>query len=297
MLLSLAPQFLINGILAGMVYATYTTGYSLVLTTSRFMHVCHGGILSVSGLMTWYLYTSMGIPLLGAILISIAAGIIVGVFIEIAVYRRLRKMGLPFLLTMIVSLGCMTILQSGLCMIFGGSMKYFSASFALPSIFIGPYALPGWQMVCFIITILLLCLLLLLLNKTRIGSEIQAVAANMEMAKLIGIDLDRVHIVTMVLASFLAAWVGVVEVMTHGINCYGGTPFMLVGIVVRALGGSRSTRGMMIAGIIYGVVENMALLFVPSRWASSLAFCIFVIAVLIRSNPTRNALESLGGGL
>ena len=54
---------------------------------------------------------------------------------------------------------------------------------------------------------------------------------------------------------------------------------------------------MIYAGLIYGVVENLALLLVPSRWASPLAFAIFVVAVLIRSNPTRNALERLGGGL
>lgn len=62
-------------------------------------------------------------------------------------------------------------------------------------------------------------------------------------------------------------------------------------------GRSRSTRGLIVSGLIYGTVENLALLFVPSRWASPLAFGIFVVAVLIRSNPTRNALERLGGGL
>jgi len=221
----------------------------------------------------------------------------VGVFIELVVYRRLRNMGIPFLLTMIASLGCMTVLQNALCMIFGGNIKYFSAGFALPSIFIRKYAIPGWHLVCFVINISILVVLLLILNKTRIGSEIQSVAANIELARLIGLNLDKVHIVTMILASVLATWVGIGEAVTRGINAYSGTSFMLVSIVIRALGGVRSTRGIIIAGLTYGIVENIVLLFVPSRWASSLAFAIFVIAVLIRSNPTTNAMESFGGGL
>ena len=72
---------------------------------------------------------------------------------------------------------------------------------------------------------------------------------------------------------------------------------MLVGIVIRALGGARNTRNLIIAGMAYGVVENLALLFVSSKWASSLAFVIFVISVMIRANPQRAALEKLGGGL
>lgn len=295
--LALAPQYLINGLLAGIIYATYTTGYSLVLTTSRFMHVCHGGILSISGLLMWYLCASVGVPMLPSALAAAGTGVVVGLFLEIAIYRRLRRRGLPFLLTMIVSLGCMTVLQNALAMLFGTNTKYLGSEIMLPSVFLGGYVIPDWQAVGFLITAALLLGLSLLMKRTRIGNEIQSVASNQQMARLIGIDLDKVHVVTMILASLLAAWVGVIEVITHGISCYGGTPFMLVGIVIRALGGARSTRGLIVSGLIYGTVENLALLFVPSRWASPLAFGIFVVAVLIRSNPTRNALERLGGGL
>lgn len=295
--LALAPQYLINGLLTGIIYATYTTGYSLVLTTSRFMHVCHGGILSVSGLLTWYLCAGLGMPLLLSALAAAGVGVLVGLFLEVAIYRRLRRRGLPFLLTMIVSLGCMTVLQNLLAMVFGTNTKYLGSEWILPSLFLGPYAVPGWQAVGFLLTAALLVGISLLLKHTRIGGEIQSVAANQEMARMIGIDLDKVHVVTMILAALLAAWVGILEVITHGINCYGGTPFMLVGIVIRALGGVRSTRGLLLAGLAYGAVENLALLLVPSRWASPLAFGIFVAAVLIRSNPTRNAMERLGGGL
>ena len=235
--------------------------------------------------------------MLPSALAAAGTGVVVGLFLEIAIYRRLRRRGLPFLLTMIVSLGCMTVLQNALAMLFGTNRKYLGSEIMLPSVFLGGYVIPGWQAVGFLITAALLLGLSLLMKRTRIGNEIQSVASNQQMARLIGIDLDKVHVVTMILASLLAAWVGVIEVITHGISCYGGTPFMLVGIVIRALGGARSTRGLIVSGLIYGTVENLALLFVPSRWASPLAFGIFVVAVLIRSNPTRNALERLGGGL
>ena len=293
----LAPQYLINGLLAGIIYATYTIGYSLVLTTSRFMHVCHGGIVAVSGLNTWYLATKCGVPLLFAALLGILSGIIVGVFLEVVVYRRLRKRGLPFLLTMIVSLGCMTVIENVLAMLFSTTTKYFGNNISIPSIFIGRYAIPGWQSIGFVISLVLLVGLVLLLKYTKIGAEIQSVASNMEMAKLIGLNLDKVHLITMILASFLASWVGVIEVITHGISNTAGSTFMLVGIVIRALGGARNTRNLVIAGVLYGLVENMALMFVPSKWSTVLTFGIFIAAVLIRANPSRNALEKLGGGL
>jgi len=295
--MSLAPQYLINGLLAGVIYATYTTGYSLVLTTSRFMHVCHGGILSVAGLLMWTFAYRLGIPLFPAALMAMASGITVGVLLELLVYRRLRRNNLPFLLTMIVSLGCMTVLQSLLAMIFGTNMKYFGVNIMLPTLWLGPIAIPGWQAIGFVITILLLIGLSVFLKTTRIGSEIQSVAANQEMARLIGINLDSIHVIAMVIASFLVSWLGVIEVITHGMNCYGGSPFMLVGIVIRAIGGVRNTKGLLIAGLAYGVLENLALLVVSSRWASPLTFLVFVILILVRSNPSTNALEKLGGGL
>lgn len=291
--MSLAPQYLINGLLAGVIYAAYSTGYSLVLTTSRFMHVCHGGILSVAGLLCWYLAVNHGIPLLPAAILAILCGIAVGVLLEICIYRKLRKNNLPFLLTMIVSLGCMTVLQNVLAMVFGTNMKYFGVGAILRTIWIGKIAIPGWQAVGFVVTITLLILLALFLSKTRVGSEIQSVSANAEMARLIGINLDSIYVIAMVLASALVSWLGVIEVLMHGMNCYGGTPFMLVGMVIRAIGGSRNNKGMLIAGLVYGILENMALLVVSSRWASPLTFVIFVIFILVKKDSN----EKLGGGL
>lgn len=73
--------------------------------------------------------------------------------------------------------------------------------------------------------------------------------------------------------------------------------FALVGIVVKAIGGPRNTKGIILMGFIYGIVENLALLVVPAKWSSSLAFVIFVVIVLLRATPQRVAMEKLGGGL
>lgn len=295
--ISLLPQYLLNGILAGMVYAVFTSGYSLIFATSRFMHIANGGILSLCGMLTWYFAVSRDVPVVISILLGIAAALLVGVFIEVCIYRRLRNNGLPFLLTMIVSLGCMTVIQSLLALTLGNNMKYFSSGDMLPSLFLGPVVIPGWQLLCFLISGLLLGGMLLLLDHTRIGSEIQAVASNSEMARLIGIDLNRIYLACMVIGTLLAAWVGAQEVICHGINAYGGMSFALVGIVVKAIGGPRNTKGIILMGFIYGIVENLALLLVPSKWASSLAFMIFVVIVLVRATPQRVAMEKLGGGL
>ncbi len=295
--ISLLPQYLINGILAGMIYAVFTSGYSLIFATSRFMHVANGGILSLCGMLTWYFAVSKGVPVVVSIAIGVAAALLVGVFIEVCIYRRLRANGLPFLLTMIVSLGCMTVIQSLLALFLGNNMKYFSSDTMLPSVFIGPVVIPGWQLVCFIVSGLLLLGMLGLLNHTRVGSEIQAVASNSEMAKLIGIDLERIYLYTMMIGTVLAAWVGAQETICHGINAYGGMSFALVGIVVKAIGGPRNTKGIILMGFIYGIVENLSLLVVSAKWSSTLSFVIFVIIVLIRATPQRVAMEKLGGGL
>ena len=297
MTISLLPQYLVNGILAGMIYAVFTSGYSLIFATSRFMHIANGGILSLCGMLTWYCAVSRGMPIAAAILIGMAAALLTGVFIELCIYRHLRANGLPFLLTMIVSLGCMTVIQSLLALLLGNNMKYVPSSAMLPTLFIGSVAIPGWQLVCFGISGLLLIAMLLILNHTRIGSEIQAVASNSEMARLIGIRPEKIYLVCVVIGTVLAAWVGAQEVICHGINAYGGMSFALVGIVVKAIGGPRNTKGIILMGFLYGIVENLVLLAVPAKWSSSLAFVIFVVIVLVRATPQRVAMEKLGGGL
>lgn len=215
MTISLLPQYLVNGILAGMIYAVFTSGYSLIFATSRFMHIANGGILSLCGMLTWYCAVSKGMPIAAAILIGMAAALLTGVFIELCIYRHLRANGLPFLLTMIVSLGCMTVIQSLLALLLGNNMKYFPSSAMLPTLFIGSVAIPGWQLVCFGISGLLLIAMLLILNHTRIGSEIQAVASNSEMARLIGYG----GIVSMAQAGVFGIGAYCVAILTlHGVN-------------------------------------------------------------------------------
>lgn len=287
--MGLALQYLINGILVGMTYAVFSTGYALVFSTTRFLHVAAGGVFAVSGVMTWLMYVKAGLPLAIAIIFGIALSVGLSCIIEIFIYQPLRNRKTTVLLTMITSLGVMTVIQNGLALAFDSSIKFMPTSFGT---MITPYfAVTHWKLITFVVSAVLLGIMHWFLEHTRTGEEIRAVGSNLFMSQAIGISLRKIYIAAMVICAILVGWAGASEAVSSGANPNGGMSIMMVGMVVKLLGGVRNTKNIIIISFIYGLCENMALLIVPSQWTSSLTFAVFVILMLVIANPQRLAAE------
>lgn len=295
-------QFL-NGLSIGSVYAIFALGYTLIFSILGIINFAHGAVFTLGAYFT---YTLMGgafgfngvlanakLPLqlpfpLALICGSILAGI-VGVGIERLAFRPLRKKQSDPLLTVVSSLGVALVIVN-LIQYFVGAESYSFPSNTygnLPSaIQFGspekPIPIRTVQIIIFSVSVSIVAILTYLINFTKYGKAMQAVAEDPTTANLLGIDTDKYIVLTFFVSSFIAGLAGTLVGSSVSISGpYFGIAFGLKGLSVIVLGGLGSISGAVLGGFLIGIVEA----FVPSDYSAykdAVGFGILFIMLMIR---------------
>lgn len=287
-------QYIINGIILGVVYALMAVSYSLIFSTTRIFHLAHAAVFCAGGMSAWFL-TSRGISLWVAMVISLVVAALIGAIIEIGIYRPLRRRGSPYLLIMIASLGALISIQSILALVFSPDIRFIKTSF--DPILLGQIVIPGWQAYSLILGMIGIGLLVYILYKTRLGDEMRALACNEIMSKIIGIDLQKTYLLSILIGSVLAALSGFILAVDNGANPYAGLVQLLTSLAITILAGVGNIPRIVVISLLFGILQNVALMFVPSEWVLSICYAIMVVLILVRANPQRQALERMGGAM
>ena len=295
-------QFL-NGLSIGSVYAIFALGYTLVFSILGIINFAHGAVFTLGAYFT---YTLMGgtfgfngllanakapfeLPFFTALIVgSILAGL-VGVVIERMAFQPLRRRQSDPLLTVVSSLGVAVAIANIIQYLVGAEIYTFPANTYgnLPAaINFGsldkPIPIRTVQVVIFGVSMMIVAILTYLINFTKFGKAMQAVAEDATTASLLGIDTDRYIILTFFVSSFLAGLAGTLVGSSVSIaGPYFGIAFGLKGLAVIVLGGLGSIPGAVLGGFIIGLVEA----FVPgdfSAYKDAAAFAILFVMLLVK---------------
>jgi branched-chain amino acid transport system permease protein len=296
-------QNFLNGLSIGSVYAIFALGYTLIFSILGIINFAHGAVFTLGAYFT---YALMGgqfgfngllanaqlpfrLPFAIAMLVSgILAGF-VGIAIERLAFRPLRRRGADPLLTVVSSLGVALVIVNVIQYLVGAENYTFPADTYgnLPaSVNFGTVANPipirTVQIVIFLVSMLILAVLTYLINATKYGKAMRAVAEDATTANLLGIDTDRFIVLTFFVSSFLAAVAGTLVGSSVSIaGPYFGIGFGLKGLAVIVLGGLGSIPGAVIGGLLIGLVEA----FVPGEYSAykdAVAFGILFVVLLFR---------------
>ncbi|OCR00897.1 flagellar biosynthesis protein FlgM [Oscillatoriales cyanobacterium USR001] len=295
-------QFL-NGLSIGSVYAIFALGYTLVFSILGIINFAHGAVFTLGAYFT---YTLMGgtfgfngllanakapieLPFFAALIVgSIMAGL-VGVMIERVAFQPLRRRQSDPLLTVVSSLGVAVAISNIIQYLVGAEIYTFPANIygSLPvAINFGtldkPIPIRTVQIVIFGVCMVIVAILTYLINFTKFGKAMQAVAEDATTASLLGIDTDRYIVLTFFVSSFLAGLAGSLVGSSVSIaGPYFGIVFGLKGLAVIVLGGLGSIPGAVLGGFVIGLVEA----FVPadfSAYKDAAAFAILFVMLLVR---------------
>lgn len=295
-------QFL-NGLSIGSVYAIFALGYTLVFSILGIINFAHGAVFTLGAYFT---YTLMGgtfgfngllanakgpvqLPFFGALIIGSTLAGLVGVTIERIAFRPLRQRQSDPLLTVVSSLGVAVAIANIIQYLVGAEIYTFPANTYgnLPAaINFGtldkPIPIRTVQVVIFGVSIVIVAILTYLINFTKFGKAMQAVAEDDTTASLLGIDTDRYIVLTFFVSSFLAGLAGTLVGSSVSIaGPYFGIVFGLKGLAVIVLGGLGSIPGAVLGGFVIGLVEA----FVPadfSAYKDAAAFAILFVMLLVR---------------
>jgi branched-chain amino acid transport system permease protein len=303
MTLTLVLQNILNGLSVGSIYAIFALGYTLVFSILGIINFAHGAVFTLGAYFTYVLMGGafgfngllanlqlpIALPFVWAGLLSGILSGFVGIAIERLAFRPLRRRGADPLITVVSSLGVALVIVNLIQYLVGAETYTFPANTygnLPPAINFGsaeaPIPIRTVQIIIFGVSVLVLGGLTYLINATKYGKAMQAVAEDPTTAKLLGIDPDRFIVLTFFVSSFLGALAGTLVGSSVSISGpYFGIGFGLKGLAVIVLGGLGSIPGAVVGGLAIGIIEA----FVPgefSAYKDAVAFGILFVMLLLR---------------
>jgi branched-chain amino acid transport system permease protein len=281
-------QQLINGLSLGAIYALIALGYTMVYGVLRLINFAHGDVYMLGAFVGYYLATALNLDaapsLLGAIVVTMgamAACAVIGVVIERFAYRPVRQHSR--LTALITAIGVSMLLEYGGQVVFGANPRFFPQIIERQSYPVGGAEISNHSLLIIFVTIAIMFGLEFIVHRTRIGKAMRATSFNLPVAKLMGINTDRVIAFTFALGSALAAVGGVmVALAIPRIDPLMGLMTGLKAFVAAVLGGIGNIPGAMIGGVLIGLLETWLSATAYSTYRDAAAFAVLILILLFR---------------
>ncbi|MBQ4537488.1 MAG: branched-chain amino acid ABC transporter permease [Lachnospiraceae bacterium] len=273
-------ETLINGLSMGSTYAMIALGYTMVYGIAKMLNFAHGDIIMVGGYMIFVTMTATGNPFLG-LLVAVICCVLLGIGIEKVAYKPLR--GASPLAVLITAIGVSYLLQSLAQIIFGTAPKMVNVA-DLGNLNVAGLTIPIYTLVTLGCSMVIMTILSLFVKYTRTGRAMIAVSEDKGAAQLMGVNVDRIIMITFAIGSALAAFAGLFMLMKSPslTNTLGAMPGIKA-FTAAVIGGIGSIPGAMLGGLLMGVVEAISLT-IPAiaPYTDAIEFIILIIILLVR---------------
>jgi len=279
---SIILQLILNGIIAGAMYALVASGFSLIYRVTKFMNFAHGAVVLFAAYFAYYFSDVLGLNFFLSALITIIISAFLGLLINTVVYRQLRRRKASNAVMLISSLALLIFFNGLILALFGSSVKSYDFS-RYNSIFdLGLFRITSVQIVIIAFALLMLLFIWLIVKKTRLGKAMRAISDNRDVAQTAGINPERVYGWTFFIASFLAGIAGVLIGLEQNLNTQIGTSWGISGFTAAVIGGANSVPGSVLGSFLLGIVENFGIWYLPSGYKGAIAFGLLFIFLLFR---------------
>ena len=273
-------ETLINGLSSGGTYAMIALGYTMVYGIAKMLNFAHGDVIMVGGYVLYVTMTAIGNPLLG-LLAAVVFCIVLGITIEKIAYKPLR--GASPLAVLITAIGVSYLLQSTAQMIFGTSPKMVIIA-DLGNFELGSLKVPYYIIITLVCSFAIMIALTLFVKKTKTGRAMIAVSEDRGAAQLMGVNVNRIIMITFAIGSALAAFAGFFMLMKSPSlsNTLGAMPGIKA-FTAAVIGGIGSIPGAMLGGILMGVVEAISFKIpVIAPYTDAIEFMILILILLVK---------------
>lgn len=277
-------QQLFNALVLGSVYALFSLGFTLTFGVLRIINLLYGFYFVCGAFAALLAVKTLGAPIwLAGIAGTLVAGV-VGLLLDTAMLRPLRAAKAPELSSLVVSLGGVLLFNNLMTIWFGAEVRRFPVNVLTESsIALGPIQVGATQLVIVVAALAVVAGLFVIVEKTRLGSAIRAVAENADAAALMGVNVGAIVATVSFLSAALAGAAGIlIGLNFNAIEPYMGEAMMLRGFVVIIVGGLGDIRGALIAGLALGALEVMTAGYVSSDLKEAVAFAALVLTLWIR---------------
>ena len=273
-------ETLINGLSVGSTYAMIALGYTMVYGIAKMLNFAHGDIIMVGGYTIFVTMSALGNPILG-LAAAVVFCMLLGITTEKIAYKPLR--GASPLAVLITAIGVSYLLQSTAQIVFGSAPKMVNVA-DLGNFSVGGLTVPYYTLVTLGCSMVIMVVLSLFVKFTRTGRAMIAVSEDKGAAQLMGINVNKIIMITFAIGSGLAAFAGFFMLMKSPSlsNTLGAMPGIKA-FTAAVIGGIGSIPGAMVGGLLIGVVEAVSLT-IPAiaPYTDAIEFLILIIILLVR---------------
>ncbi|MBP2660594.1 MAG: ABC-type transporter, integral rane subunit [Firmicutes bacterium] len=289
-------QQMINGITLGSTYALIALGYTLIFGVLNIVNMAHGEIFMFGAFIGLILATKFNMSIFSALLGAMVAGAVLGYLMERLALRPLRRRKVSELAPLISTIGVSIFLESLALRLFGPQAQSFPSIYAAQLFEVGGLKISAVQIIILVISFGLMVALRFWLAKTRLGKSIRATAENIETANLLGVDTQKVIVLTVMLASALGGGAGVlVGLAFNAIEPTMGITMGFKGLAVLILGGLGNITGAMVGGLLLGIAEIFSVAYGVSSYRDAVAFGFIILLLFLRPQGIFGSKEQQGG--
>ena len=280
--MSLILQLIINGLIAGSIYALAASGFSLVYYILKFQYFSHGAIMSIAAYLFFAFFSILGLNYILAIILAIILLILATLAANWIVYKPLRKRKATPIILLISSVVLLMFTSSLILAIFGSSTKTINLGNYNKTIDFGFFTITFIQVLIIASAIILFLLLWILLKKTKLGKAMRALADNKDVAQVVGINPEKIYTYTFVISAVLGAIGGILLGLEQNLYPRMGVPVIIKGFIGSVVGGLGSVPGSIVGSLFIGLAENVGVLFLPTGYKDVISFTILLLFLLLR---------------
>jgi branched-subunit amino acid ABC-type transport system permease component len=278
--MTLIAQLLANGIIAGATYSLIALGYGLVYGTLKFPNFAHGSVAMVGAYAAYFLTVKpLQLPFLLAVPIAVAIAAGVGVLTEYIAYRPFR--GRARLAPLVTTIAAALMIQSVVMLLTGSRILNYGFPVSR-GIAIGPALVTRTQIITLVASFVLMFLVYLMLKLTKLGKSMRAVADDVTLAEVCGMDANYVIRWVFAIGASCGAIAGILLGLDTNLSYSMGMSMTVKSFAAVILGGLGSVQGSVIGGFLLGVGENLGVAVVQPKWKDTIAFLIMTIGLYIK---------------
>ena len=279
-------QQFVNALSLGSLYALIAIGYTMVYGILRLINFAHGDVFMIGGYLAFYAATAFMMPWWVAVIAAIGMTTLFGMGLERVAYRPLRDS--PRISIMISAIGASFLIENLAIVLFDARPKAFPVPDFFASTFVlGDVHISMVSIIIPVVTAIILAALLWVIYRTKTGMAMRAVATDIDAARLMAIDVNRIISFTFAIGSALAAVGGIMWALKYprleplmgimpGLKCF----------IAAVIGGIGSISGAVLGGLLLGLIELMTIAFLPELTGYKDAFAFILLIVVLLVKPT-----------
>lgn len=274
---------LVNGVIVGGIYAMLGLSLSLLYGVLRVVNFAHGELVIGGSFFAYVLFSAIGLPPLASVPLAAVAFFALGWVAYYLLIPRLTRSDDPEIMSFLLMYGLSIALAATMLLAFGADSRSIDYSFEPVSVAIGPVYVSTARLYALGVTVVITVLMGWFLFRTLPGKALRAAQMNREAVQIVGVNIVRLSALAFAIAFGIAGLTGaLISLVFPAFNPFSGAEYSIIGFIVIVLGGLGNPVGALVAGVFYGVAEQMASVFLPQALAQIVGFAILVGTILLR---------------